>query len=235
GISKGAMLSHRNLVANTMQLQQSLLDELPGPGALMVAPLPLYHIYAFTMSLLVGLSQGHQVLLIPNPRDLPGFVQTLKKFRINGFVGINALYRALAENSDFQHLDFSGLQLCSSGGMALSPLIAQRWEEVTGCRIMEGYGLSECSPLVTCNRYREYKTGTVGRPALGTRLRITAVDGSEADPGVAGEICVKGPQVMKGYWQRPEETAGVLDDEGWLRTGDVGVMDQDGYLRVVDR
>src|SRR5690606_24449175 len=194
-----------------------------------------YHIYAFTMSLLVGLSQGHQVLLIPNPRDLPGFVQTLKKFRINGFVGINALYRALAENSDFQHLDFSGLQLCSSGGMALSPLIAQRWEEVTGCRIMEGYGLSECSPLVTCNRYREYRAGSVGRPAAGTSLCIKAPDGTEQPLGMPGEICVKGPQVMQGYWQQPDETARVFDAGGWLHTGDIGVVDQDGYLQVVDR
>jgi long-chain acyl-CoA synthetase len=206
GSAKAAMLSHRNLLANLAQLGDALGSALPPPGALLVGPLPLYHVYAFTTTFLAGLKWGQQVLLIPNPRDIPGFVKTLRRYRINGFVGINTLYKALCDNADFWRLDFSGLRLCSSGGMALAPQIAERWLAITGCRILEGYGLTECSPLVACNNYERWRLGTVGHPVPGTELVLKDADGHPVGPGEAGEICVRGPQLMRGYWQRPHET-----------------------------
>lgn len=235
GIAKGAMLSHRNLVANTRQLIAALGTSAPARGALMVAPLPLYHVYAFTMSFLGGIAQGHHTLLIPNPRDLKALVRALRPLRIDGFVGINTLYKMLADDPGFRTLDFSALRISSSGGMPLAPLVAARWQELTGCTVLEGYGLSECSPLVACNRHDDVRAGTVGKPVEDTDIAIIAADGSVPPAGEAGEICVRGPQVMQGYWQRPEETAQVLDSAGWLHTGDIGMIDADGYLKIVDR
>jgi long-chain acyl-CoA synthetase len=235
GTAKGAMLSHHNLVANMLQVCAALGTAAPAPGSLMVAPLPLYHVYAFTMNFLVGLHQGQHMLLIPNPRDMPAFMRALRGRRINGFIGINTLYRALCDNPEFRALDFSALQLSSSGGMALAPQVAARWQELTGCVILEGYGLSECSPLVSCNRHDDRRAGTVGKPVEDTDVVILGTDGREVPAEEAGEICVRGPQVMRGYWQRPVETAQVLDANGWLHTGDIGIIDAQGYLRVVDR
>ncbi|HEY0963857.1 MAG TPA: AMP-binding protein [Pseudomonadales bacterium] len=235
GTAKGAMLSHRNLASNALQVRMALEDLLPPAGALMVGPLPLYHIYAFTMSFLVALASGHRTLLIPNPRDVPAFVRALKPHRVTGFAGINTLYKALCGNADFCALDFSALQVSSSGGMALEPAVAQRWREVTGCPVLEGYGLTECSPLVTCNLPDDMRPGYAGKAVPGTELVIKDRCGCVLPPGEPGEVCVKGPQVMQGYWQRPGESAHVFDADGWLHTGDIGVLDADGWLRIVDR
>jgi len=235
GHAKGAMLSHRNLLANVQQLAAALGVHRPHSGAVMVAPLPLYHVYAFTSNFLCGLAWGQQVLLIPNPRDIGGFVQTLRRHRCNSFIGINTLYKALCDHPDFCRLDFSGLILSSSGGMALAPEVAARWLELTGCRILEGYGLSECSPLVACQRFDACRSGTVGLPAPDTELVLKAPDGQVVGPGAAGEVCVRGPQVMQGYWQQPQETAAAFDADGYLHSGDIGIFDPDGQLRIVER
>ncbi|MEY4642069.1 MAG: hypothetical protein RLZZ227_2063 [Pseudomonadota bacterium] len=234
GTAKGAMLSHGNLAANVFQVMTALADSLPA-GSLMVAPLPLYHIYAFTMNFIGAIIQGHNTLLIPNPRDIPAFVRAMKPWRINGIAGINTLYKALCGNRDFCALDFSGLRISSSGGMALEPQVAQRWQELTGSRIIEGYGLTECSPLVACHVPGTQQTGSVGKPVSGASIVIKDSEGRVLPAGEPGEVCIKGPQVMRGYWRQPEESARVFDAEGWLHSGDIGVFDADGTLRIVDR
>ncbi len=235
GRAKGAMLSQRNLVANMQQVAVALAGCLPPSGSVMVAPLPLYHIYALTLNFLTSTAHGHHTLLIPDSRDIPAFVRALKPWRINGIAGISTLYKALCSNAAFRALDFSGLTISSSGGMALEPQVAQRWRELTGSKAMEGYGLSECSPLVTCFRPAALRAGTVGKPAPGTSVVIKDRNGHVLPPGVPGEVCVKGPQVMLGYWRQPEETASVFDADGWLHSGDIGVLDEDGFLKIVDR
>jgi long-chain acyl-CoA synthetase len=235
GKAKGAMLSHRNLASNALQVAAALDGLLPGPGAVMVGPLPLYHIYAFTMNFLVSMASGHRTLLIPNPRDIPAFVRTLKRYRIEGFAGINTLYKALCGNADFCALDFSSLRISSSGGMALEPAVARRWEEITGCAVLEGYGLTECAPMVSCNLPGALRVGSAGKAAPGTEIVIKDANGTVLPQGQAGEICMRGPQVMRGYWHQPEETARVFDESGWLHSGDIGFFDADGYLRIVDR
>jgi len=235
GIAKGAMLTHRNLASNMLQLDGRLGEECPGQGAVMVAPLPLYHVYAFTMNFLLGLYKRHDTVLIPNPRDIDAFVGTLRRLRINGIVGITTLYRLLCEHPRFPQVDFSALRIASSGGMALSRQVAQAWEARTGCRILEGYGLSECSPVVACGSYRDYRFGSVGSALPDTEVCLKTPDGALAAPGEAGELCVRGPQVMQGYWQRPEENARVFDAEGWLHTGDIATRDEAGRLCIVDR
>jgi long-chain acyl-CoA synthetase len=234
GKAKGAMLSHRNLASNTRQVSVALAVLLP-PGAVMVGALPLYHIYAFTMNFLCSVAHGHHTLLIPNPRDIPAFIRALKPYRIAGIAGINTLYKALCANADFCALNFSALRISSSGGMALEPAVARRWQEVTGNPVLEGYGLTECSPLVSCNVPTALRAGSVGKPALGTEVVVKDEHGRVLPHGEPGEVYIKGPQVMQGYWQQPEETACALDAEGWLRTGDIGVFDPDGYLTIVDR
>ncbi|MDR2213025.1 MAG: AMP-binding protein [Pseudomonadales bacterium] len=236
GVVKAAMLTHRNLVSNVLQVSEALGANCPPPGALIVAPLPLYHVYAFTMNFLMALHQGHETVLIPNPRDIDGFVATLKKLpRIDGFAGINTLYKLLCEHPRLHEVDFSALKIASSGGMALSRQVADAWLARTGCRILEGYGLSECSPVVSCNRYEDYRSGSVGRPLPRTEVCLKTSSGALAMPGEPGEVCVKGPQVMLGYWRRQEENARVFDADGWLHTGDLAVADASGYLRIVDR
>jgi len=235
GVSKGAMLSHRNLVNNLLQLNAVLADDCPGAGAVMIAPLPLYHVYAFTMNFLVAIHRGHHSILIPNPRDMKAFMKVLRNIRINGFVGINTLYKLVLEHPDFHKVDFSELRISSSGGMALSRRLSELWKEKTGSTILEGYGLTECSPVISVNNYRQYRYGTVGKPVPGTELCLKAPDGSKVGVGEAGEVCVKGPQVMVGYWQRPEENARVFDADGMLHTGDVAIQDEDGYLTIIDR
>jgi long-chain acyl-CoA synthetase len=229
------MLSHRNLGSNTLQVTTALDGLLPAVGAVMAAPLPLYHIYAFTMGFLTSIVSGHRTLLIPNPRDLPAFVGALKPHRVDGFTGINTLFKALCANADFCALDFSALRVTSSGGMALEPAVARRWQDVTGCVVLEGYGLTECSPMVTCNLPGALRPGSAGRPAQGTEIAIKDNAGRILPIGEAGEVCIKGPQVMQGYWRQPDESARVFDAEGWLHSGDIGVLDADGYLRIVDR
>jgi long-chain acyl-CoA synthetase len=235
GIAKGAMLTHGNLVTNILQLEALLDADCPGVGAIMLGPLPLYHIYAFNLSFLTSLHRGHTTLLIPNPKDMKALIKAVKPYRLNGVIGINTLYRLLFESAQFRALDFSQMKISASGGMALSPDIADKWEQLTGVRIIEGYGMTECSPVVACNRYLDFRRGTVGRAAPGTQLCLKDEKGNVVPEGEVGEICVKGPQVMKGYWQRESENSTVFDDAGWLHTGDLGVLDEAGYLRIVDR
>lgn len=235
GVAKAAMLSHGNLLSNIAQLDLRFTGTYPPAGAVVAVPLPLYHIYAFTLGFLNSMAQGHHVLLIPNPRDLPAFMKALRPWQISGFLGINTLYHNLCKHPAFATLDFSALCISSAGGMALSPEVARRWKALTGCDILEGYGLSECSPLVACNTLEDLQLGSVGRPVPGTTIQLQDAEGREVAAGQAGEICVKGPQVMQGYWMQPEENAQAFDADGWFHTGDVGQMDADGRLAIVDR
>ena len=243
GLPKGAMLTHGNLVANMQQiracLSQHAEDGLPmfkDGQEIMVAPLPLYHIYAFTANCMCMMVTGNHNLLITNPRDIKGFIKELKNWKFSGLLGLNTLFVALMDHPDFKDLDFSHFKLTNSGGTALVKTTAERWERLTGCRIVEGYGLTETSPVASANPYGpQARLGTVGMPVPGTLMKVISDDGTELGLGERGELCVKGPQVMKGYWQNPEATAEVLDAEGWFKTGDVAVIDPDGFVRIVDR
>lgn len=235
GVAKGAMLTHANLVANMQQVREMLGDSVSIGKEHFVAPLPLYHIYAFTLHCMTLLAAGCQSTLIPNPRDIPSFVKMMKGKRITGFVGLNTLFNALCRDESFSKLDFSSLHTTASGGMALTTETAKRWQAVTGCVVSEGYGMTETSPVVTVNPPNAIQQGTVGLPVPETELKVIDDEGNTLPQGEAGELCVRGPQVMKGYWQRPEETAKVLDAEGWLKTGDMAVIQDDGYVRIVDR
>jgi long-chain acyl-CoA synthetase len=240
GVAKGAMLTHRNVIANVLQCeawyQPALKLLAPGAQALFITALPLYHVFALTVCGMLCARLGGQSVLIPNPRDIPGFVKELAKHRFNIFPGVNTLFNALLHNEDFLKLDFSSLVASIGGGMAVQRAVAERWRELTGTPICEGYGLSETSPVVSGNRIdlEEY-TGTIGLPLPSTEVIIVDDEGKAQPIGEAGEIAVRGPQVMAGYWQHPEDTAKVMLDDGFLRTGDIGVMDARGYIRVVDR
>ena len=243
GLPKGAMLTHGNLVANMLQVL-ACFSQLGPDGQrmikegqeVMIAPLPLYHIYAFTANCMCMMVTGNHNVLITNPRDIPGFVKELKKWRFSALLGLNTLFVALMENPDFKHLDFSSLKVTNSGGTALVKATAERWESITGCRIVEGYGLTETSPVASTNPYgQQARLGTVGIPLPDTAYKVIDDDGNELALGERGELCIKGPQVMKGYWQRPDATAEVLDAQGWLKTGDIAVIDPDGFTRIVDR
>ncbi|MEK1906019.1 MAG: long-chain-fatty-acid--CoA ligase FadD2 [Pseudomonas sp.] len=243
GVAKGAMLTHGNLVANMQQvhncLQQQGADGMPlmrEGGEIMIAPLPLYHIYAFTANCMGMMVSGNHNVLITNPRDIPGFIKEMGKWQFSAFLGLNTLFVALMDNPEFKNLDFSRLKLTNSGGTALSKATAERWQQVTGCAVVEGYGLTETAPVATTNCYGALaRLGTVGIPVAGTALKVIDDEGVEQPIGERGELCIKGPQVMKGYWQREEATAEVLDAEGWFKTGDIAVIDPDGYVRIVDR
>ena len=235
GVAKGAMLTHRNLVANMLQVRELMGANLNEGCEVLIAPLPLYHIYAFTFHCMAMMLIGGHNILLTNPRDLPSVVKDLAKYRFTGFVGLNTLFVALCNNEDFRKLDFSSLKLTVSGGMALQLATAERWKEVTGCAICEGFGMTETSPVATVNPFSAIQLGTIGIPVPSTLCRIINDDGQELAIGEIGELCVKGPQVMKGYWQRQEATDEILDAEGWLKTGDIGLIQEDGYLRIVDR
>ena len=235
GVAKGAMLTHRNLVSNMLQCRGLMGTELGSGCETMVAPLPLYHIYAFTFHCMTMMLIGAHNVLITNPRDLPAFVKDLRKYRFTGFVGLNTLFVALCNNEEFRKLDFSGLKATFSGGMALQLAAAERWQQVTGCSICEGFGMTETSPVVSVNPFSGIQIGTIGIPMPSTQCKVIDDEGNELPIGATGELCVKGPQVMKGYWQRPEATAEVLDGQGWLKTGDIGIIQDDGYMRIVDR
>ncbi len=235
GVAKGAMLTHRNLVSNMLQCRELMGSELGNGCETMVAPLPLYHIYAFTFHCMTMMLIGAHNVLITNPRDLPAFVKDLSKHRFTGFVGLNTLFVALCNNEDFRKLDFSALKATFSGGMALQLAAAERWQQVTGCSICEGFGMTETSPVVSVNPFGGIQIGTIGIPMPSTQCRVIDDEGNVLPIGATGELCVKGPQVMKGYWQRPEATAEVLDEQGWLKTGDIGIIQDDGYMRIVDR
>ena len=234
GLSKGAVLSHANLISNMLQ-GVDVLDEAPkGCVETTIAPLPLYHIYAFTISLVVMGYGGHSVL-IANPRDIDGFVKELKKWQMTAFMGLNTLFIGMCNHPDFKNIDFSKFSLTISGGCALTHKAADLWKEVTGCEIMEGYGLTETSPVVSINRPGAIQLGTIGVPVAATDVVILDPEGEPVQEGTPGELCVKGPQVMVGYWQRERETQVCFTDDGYFLTGDVAVREPGGYLRIVDR
>ncbi|MDA8486413.1 long-chain-fatty-acid--CoA ligase FadD2 [Pseudomonas resinovorans] len=243
GVAKGAMLTHGNLVAN-MQQVDACLSQLGPDGSplmkqgqeIMIAPLPLYHIYAFTANCMCMMVNGNHNILITNPRDIGGFIKELKKWRFSALLGLNTLFVALMDHPEFKNLDFSNLKVTNSGGTALVKATAERWQSLTGCSVVEGYGLTETSPVASTNPYgNQARLGTVGIPVPGTAFKTIDDAGNELPLGERGELCIKGPQVMKGYWQRPEATAEVLDADGWLKTGDIAVIDPDGFVRIVDR
>jgi long-chain acyl-CoA synthetase len=244
GVSKGAALTHRNLIANVLQSEAWMQPALNNPRRplppdaqiTVVCALPLYHIFALTVCSLLGMRAGALNVLIPNPRDLPALVKEIKGHRVNLFPAVNTLYNALVNHEGFRQLDFSGLVVSNGGGMAVQEATARKWLELTGCPICEGYGLSETSPSATCNptdtdRY----SGTIGLPLPSTEIAILDDDGQRVALGERGEIAIRGPQVMQGYWQRPDETSKVMTAEGFFRSGDIGVMDERGYVKIVDR
>ncbi len=240
GVSKGATLLHRNILANVLQNDAWLQPALKKPPHVeqlfIVCALPLYHIFALTACFLLAVRAGGVNLLIPNPRDMAGFVKELSKYQVNSFPAVNTLYNGLLNTPGFDKLDFSKLKSCFGGGMAVQKPVADKWTQVTGVALSEGYGLSETSPTLTCNPADTDKfSGSIGIPVPSTWLSIRDDDGNEVPLGEAGEICAKGPQVMAGYWNRPEETAKVMTADGYFRTGDIGIMSPDGYTKIVDR
>jgi len=236
GVPKGAMLTHRNMVANLQQVHAWLKSFLEEGRETIVTPLPLYHIFALTANCLLFLKIGATNILITNPRDIPAFIKELARYPFTAITGVNTLYNALLDHPHFAKLDFSRVKFCIGGGMAIHELVAKRWKQVTGKPLIEGYGLTETSPVVAVNPLSlvEYN-GAVGLPLPSTEIAIRDDEGRDVPFGEAGELCVRGPQVMKGYWRRPDETAAVMMADGFLRTGDIAVVDQTGYLRIVDR
>jgi long-chain acyl-CoA synthetase len=236
GVSKGAMLTHRNIVANSVQVNEWICVRLESGKEIAVCALPLYHIFAMTVHCFAILKLGGHSVLITNPRDLPGFIKTLKKNKITVMSGVNTLFNALMNHKDFASVDLSHFKMSVAGGMALQTAVAKRWVETTKTPVLEGYGLTETSPVVTVNPVDgSDRVGTIGLPVPSTLVKMVDDEGREVKTGEPGEICVKGPQVMKGYWQRPDETTKVLSSDGWLRTGDVALQEPDGFCRIVDR
>ena len=240
GVSKGAVLLHRNLIANVLQSEawnDPVMKSIPaGEQPTSVCALPLYHIFAFTVNMMLSLRNGGKVILIPNPRDLPAVLKELSKHTFHSFPAVNTLFNGLAHHPDFDTVDWSNLKVSVGGGMAVQSAVARLWLEKTGCPICEGYGLSETSPSATCNPVtsREF-SGTIGLPIPSTYIKILDDNGNELPLGQAGEIAIQGPQVMAGYWQRPDETAKVMTADGFFKSGDIGIMDERGYTRIVDR
>ena len=237
GVAKGAMLLHRNIVANLLQARAWLLPFMDAERReIVITPLPLYHIFSLTANCLTFMTLGGENVLIPNPRDIPGFVKAMSKFRFTSFTGVNTLFNALLNNADFAKLNFSSLRLTLGGGMAVQEAVALRWKEVTGSPLIEAYGLTETSPAATINPLNlAAYNGSIGLPISSTDVELRDDAGKAVALGQPGELCLRGPQVMAGYWQRPDETAKVIDKDGWLATGDVGVIDEQGYIRIVDR
>ena len=240
GVSKGATLLNSNVLANTAQnelwLEAAYLKKARPETLTYVCALPLYHIFALTVNALMGMGNGGHNILIPNPRDIPGFIKELEKIEFNVFPGLNTLFNGLLNNEAFHKLNFKPLLLTLGGGMAVQRPVAERWEKLTGCVISEGYGLSETSPVATANRFDATEfTGTIGLPLPSTFIDIRDEDGKSMSLGEVGEICIKGPQVMAGYWNRDDETAKVMTDDGYFRSGDMGFMDDKGYTKIVDR
>ncbi|WP_186212105.1 long-chain fatty acid--CoA ligase [Burkholderia gladioli] len=240
GVAKGATLLQRNIVANVLQSEEwhaPAYTKVPGLSQyITVAALPLYHVFALTVCGFLTMRTGGTALLIPNPRDIDGMFKELKRYSVSTFPAVNTLYNAMLNHPDFGQLDFSKLAVANGGGMAIQESVAKRWYEKTGTPIVEGYGLSETSPVVSCNPVTatEY-TGTIGLPVSSTEISIRDDDGKEVPLGQPGEICIRGPQVMAGYWNRPDETAKVMMADGFFKSGDIGVMDERGYVKIVDR
>ncbi|SCM51196.1 long-chain acyl-CoA synthetase [Hafnia alvei] len=235
GVAKGAMLTHRNMQANLIQSRAAYGPLLNEGHELVVTALPLYHIFALTVNCLLFIEMGGCNLMITNPRDIPGMVKELSRYPFTALTGVNTLFNALLNNEDFRELDFSTLRLSVGGGMSVQRSVAEKWEKLTGRHLLEGYGLTECAPLVSGNPYDlKHYSGSIGLPVPSTDVRLVDDNGNEVPHGEAGELQVKGPQVMLGYWQRPEATDEILKD-GWLSTGDVVTVDDEGFLRIVDR
>jgi len=235
GVAKGAMLTHRNMQANLEQAKAAYMPLFREGQDLVVTALPLYHIFALTVNCLLFIELGGRNLLITNPRDIPGLVKELGKYPFTAMSGVNTLFNALLNNEDFHKLDFSTLRFSVGGGMSVQKAVADRWEKVTGKHLLEGYGLTECAPLVSGNPYDlKHYSGSIGLPVPSTDIRLVDDNGQDVPVGEPGELWVKGPQVMLGYWQRPEATDEVLK-EGWLATGDVVTVDEQGFVRIVDR
>ncbi len=235
GVAKGAMLSQFNLYSNVQQIKERLPSFFSEDKEIFATPLPLYHIYALNLHLLAGFSNGAHSVLIPNPRDLDALFKALIPFKITVFVGINTLFNAMLNHKDIDRLDFSALKVTSAGGMALNTEIAKRWRDKTHCDISEGYGLTETSPVLSANPLEAIRAGSIGTPLPKTFFKIVNEHGQILPNGEPGELCVKGPQVMRGYWNKPEETANAFDAEGWFKTGDIAIIQDDGYARIVDR
>jgi long-chain acyl-CoA synthetase len=240
GVSKGAVLLHRNLVANILQAEawyQPALKKIPaGEQVVTICALPIYHIFGFNTNIMLGMRMGGANILIPNPRDLPSVFKQLQGEKFHSFPAVNTLFNAMANHPDFGSVDWSGLVISVGGGMAVQSATAKFWLEKTGCPIVEGYGLSETSPSATCNPVDSAAySGNIGLPMPNTELKLIDDDGNEVPIGTPGEIAIKGPQVMAGYWQRPDETAKVMTADGFFRSGDIGVVDERGYFKIVDR
>lgn len=236
GVAKGAMLTHRNMIANMEQVSAWLGPEVNEGQEVLITALPLYHIFCLTANCLCFMKFGGLNVLITNPRDIPGFVKELSKWKFSVITGVNTLFNALVNNEDFHNLDFSALKMSVGGGMAVQQAVADRWQQVTGTHLLEGYGLTESSPVVCINPtdLSEY-SGSIGLPVPSTELSFRDENGETVLMGEAGEICIKGPQVMLGYWQRPDETTKTLTEDGWLRTGDIATIDEQGFVRIIDR
>ena len=236
GVAKGAVLSHGNICANMLQAKEWIKNQLREGKETVIAALPLYHIFALTVNLMIFTNAGSKIILITNPRDMKGFIGELKKERISVFIGVNTLFNGMVNQPDFAAVDFSNLRLTLGGGMATQKAVAEKWKKITGTPIVEAYGLTEASPGVCCNPLNiEAYSGGIGLPVPSTEVELRDADGKEVGVGQPGELWVRGPQVMQGYWNRPEETAKTIDARGFLETGDIAVMDEKGWLKLVDR
>ena len=236
GVAKGAILSHGNICANMLQAKEWIKNQLREGKETVIAALPLYHIFALTVNLMIFTNAGSKIILITNPRDMKGFIGELKKERISVFVGVNTLFNGMVNQPDFATVDFSDLRLTLGGGMATQKAVAEKWKDITGTPIVEAYGLTEASPGVCCNPLNiETYSGGIGLPIPSTEIELRDADGSTVAQGQPGELWVKGPQIMQGYWNRPEETAKAIDARGFLETGDIAVMDEKGWFKLVDR
>jgi long-chain acyl-CoA synthetase len=235
GLPKGAILTHRNLVANTLQCRAVIAPYLAEEQGSVLTPLPLYHIFSLTANLLAFAVMGGRSVLVPDPRDIKGLIRTMRQAQVTTMTGVNTLFNALINSADFAALDFSKLSFAVGGGAAVQSAVALRWREITSTELVEGYGLTEASPVVCLNPVRSPKIGTVGLPVPSTEVVIRDDAGNDLPIGEPGEICVRGPQVMRGYWQRPDESSLVLTAGGWLHTGDIGAFDAQGYLKILDR
>ncbi len=233
GVAKGAMLTHRNIVANMLQMCNWMKPKLVEGAEVALTPLPLYHIFSLTLNCLAFMRYGAESILITNPRDIPAFIKLMKKSHFTVMSGVNTLYNGLMNHPDFPSINFKNVKINVAGAMALQKVVGEKWLRLTGTRVVEGYGLTETSPVACCNPIDGTdRVGTIGLPVPETWIKFIDDDGNEA---AEGEICVYGPQVMKGYWERPDETALVIDKEGWLKTGDIGILDEKSFIKIVDR
>ncbi|WP_422382630.1 AMP-binding protein [Marinicellulosiphila megalodicopiae] len=235
GVAKGAMLTNRNMIANMLQSDEFFKVELENEKEVIIAPLPLYHCYAFTVNCLLITQTGNHNVLIPNPRDINGYIKTLRNTKFTAMTGLNTLFIAMMRHPDFKKIDFNNLHFTLSGGMALMHETAIKWQQMTGCPIYEGYGMTETSPVVSFNPPGFHRLGTIGIPAPSTEVKVIDDDNNPLEADQVGELCIRGPQVMKGYWNKPDETEKVLSINGWLKSGDMAKISEDGYITIVDR